>query len=262
MTGAFGAVTSMDSTLLFVSGNSFGVKHVLLDAERNLRTLHNDTTTHGIQSTLAALSREPLAYYHRSGPLGDVFSAGPQPTGGGRIAVVGLGVGAMAAYAQPGQHFTFYEIDPGVARIAENPQCFTFLTDCRGTYDIVLGDGLEKLALAPDRCFDLIILDAFSSDIIPRHLVSGEALKIYLSKLADGGLVAFHITNVHVELEPVLGQLAAEAGLVCLSRADLETSDAERSMGKLPSHYLALAQRAQDIRGLADAPGWRTVGST
>lgn len=244
---------------LFISGNSFGVKLVVYDPQRKLRTLLNDNTRHGIQSTDPALSREPLAYFHRSGPVGDVFAACPDPEAKARVAIIGLGVGVMACYAEPGQHFTFYEIDPAVAQIAGDPQYFTFLAHCRGTYDIVLGDGRERLAKAPGRHYDLIILDAFTSDVIPRHLVSAEALGLYLSKLADGGMLAFHISNVHTDLEPVLGKLAAQAGLACLARADLDVSEEERSTGKLPSHYLAMSRSPQDLRKLADKPGWKTV---
>jgi len=249
----------MESTPLFISGNSFGLKLVVFDPRRKLRTLLNDNIRHGIQSTDPALSREPLAYFHRSGPVGDVFAACPGPDAKARVAIIGLGVGAMACYAEPGQHFTFYEIDPAVAQIASDPQYFTFLAHCRGTYEIVLGDGRERLAEAPSRHYDLIILDAFTSDVIPTHLVSAEALELYLSKLADGGTLVFDISNVHTDFESVLGKLAAQAGLACLSRADLDVSDQQRSTGKLPSHYLAMGRSPQDLRKLADKPGWKTV---
>ena len=248
----------MDSAPQFVSANSFGVKLVVVDAELGLRILLNDAARHGIQSTDAARSDEPLAYYHRSGPLGDVFAAWQGPDANARVAIVGLGVGAMAAYAEPGQHFTFYEIDPMVADIAGDSKYFTFLARCRGTYEIVLGDGLEALARAPDGHYGMIILDAFTSDRIPMHLLSRQALDVYRSKLDDGGVLVFHISNVHQELEPALARLAAEADWGCLARADLDLDEEERSIGKLPSHYLVIARRPEDLRRLAENDRWRS----
>ncbi len=248
----------MESIPLFISANQFGLKRVVFDPQRNLRILLNDQTRHGMQSADAARSAEPLAYCHRDGPLGDVFSAW-RPNTGAQVAVIGLGVGCVAAYAQPGQHWTFYEIDPGVAQIAADPQYFTFLSQCRGTYEIVLGDGRESLARAPDQRYDMIALDAFANDTIPPHLVCAEALQLYLDKLTPAGILVFHITNVHVALLPPLAGLAAEAGLICMSCADLEVSDDERSMGKLPSHYAVLARSPKPIARLIDNPKWTTA---
>ncbi|MCP4250024.1 MAG: hypothetical protein GY778_23530 [bacterium] len=246
----------MESIPLYVSANEFGLKRVVLDPDRNLRILLNDNTRHGAQSADPALRAEPLTYFHRAGPLGDVLTAGDPSLDGAQVAIIGLGVGCMAAYAEPGQHFTFYEIDPGVAAIASDPQYFTFLSECRGSYEIVVGDGLESLARAPAGEFDVIILDAFTSDVIPPHLVSADALQTYLSKLAPAGLLVFHITNVHVELQPALAALAADAGLCGLACADLEVTDAERQAGRSASHYVALARDATPLARLAENPRW------
>jgi spermidine synthase len=242
-----------------VERNFFGVKRVICDTERNLRILVHGSTDHGGQSIEPTLRSEPLAYYHRSGPAGDLFSVVTGENGARRIAVIGLGIGSMAAYAEPGQHLTFYEIDPAVARIAANPGLFSFLSRCRGTYEIVLGDGRLTLADAPDGHYDLIVLDAFSSDAIPTHLLTREALQLYLRKLARGGVLAFHVSNNYLDLEPVVGRLAAEAGLTCWSRADLNVSEEERSQGKRPSHYIVMARGTLDVHSLADKPQWKRV---
>jgi hypothetical protein len=252
---------SLKGTPILAERNFFGVKRVVCDTERNLRILVHGSTDHGSQSMDPKFSGEPLAYYHRSGPAGDIFAAVAGENGARHIAIIGLGVGSMAAYAEPGQHLTFYEIDPAVARIAADPDFFTFLSRCRGTYEIVLGDGRLTLADAPDGHYDLIVLDAFSSDAIPTHLLTREALQLYLRKLARGGVLAFHVSNNYLDLEPVVGRLAAEAGLVCLSRADLNVSEEDRSRGKRPSHYMVMACRAQDIRLLANNPQWKKVTS-
>lgn len=249
----------MDYTPQFVVANAFGAKFVLLDAERNLRILLNDGSRHGSQSVEPGRGDEPLDYFHRSGPLGDVFAALGAADRAARVAIIGLGVGAMAAYAQPGQHFTFYEIDPAVADIARDTRYFTFLSRCRGTHEVVIGDGRLMLSQAPDRHYDMIILDAFSSDAIPEHLVSREALDLYLQKLAHAGILVFDISNVHVELAPILGAMAAKAGLVCLSRFDRQVSDEERAIGKLPSQYAVIARGLDDVRVLVDDPAWKTV---
>ena len=215
----------MKSDPLFIASNSFGTKLVVDDPERCLRTLLHEGTRHGIQSTEPGQAREPLGYYHRTGPLGDVFTAADKSDR--RVAVIGLGVGAMAAYALPGQHFVFFEIDPLVVRIAQNPNLFDYLRQCRGTYEVVQGDGLESLTRSPARSFDLIVVDAFTSDVIPEHLRSRQACDVYLDKLAPHGLLAFHISTTNVDLEPMLAKLAAESSLACRMRSDPQVSDDE-----------------------------------
>src|SRR5262245_6761312 len=117
----------MESVLLYFSGNSYGLLRVVFDPVWKARVLLNGATRHGMQSVDPARSDEPLAYYHRNGPLGDIFAGWKPPAVGGHVGIVGLGVGSIAAYAQPGQHFTFYEIDPAVAQIAADTRYFTFL---------------------------------------------------------------------------------------------------------------------------------------
>ena len=239
--------------------NFFGVKRVVVDPQRRLRILVHGSTQHGMQSVEPRPRPEPLAYYHPSGPIGDVFAAFRGDQAKARVAIIGLGVGAMAAYAEPGQSFTLYEIDPAVARIASDPELFTFLDSCRGTYEIIPGDGRLTLARAPDRSYGMVVLDAFSSDAIPTHLLTRQALEVYLAKLADDGVLVFHISNLYLDLEPVVGRLAAELGLVCLSRADLAVSRKDQARGKLPSHYVAMARRREDLGSLAENPLWKPV---
>ena len=122
-----------------------------------------------------------------------------------------------------------------------------------------LGDGRDTLSKTSDRHYGMIILDAFSSDVIPEHLLAREALDLYLQKLVDGGILVFHVSNVHVEFEPILARLAAETGLTCLSRFDRDVSDDERATGKAPAHYVVIARKLEDVRTLADNPSWKTV---
>jgi hypothetical protein len=175
--------------------------------------------------------------------------------------VVGLGTGTMACYAEPGQRLTFYEIDPAVVRIARDCRYFTFLKECRGNYDVVQGDGRLTLARARDKEYGLIVLDAFSSDSIPMHLVTREALALYLSKLADGGLLVFNVSNRYFDLEPLLGDLARDGGLACRTRleGDEDISAVERNLGKLASHIVVMARRPADLGTLAGDARWRQV---
>jgi hypothetical protein len=239
---------------LCLERNFFGVKRVACSPGSEFRVLVHGGTIHGRQFTDPARSREPLTYYHRTGPAGDLFRALNDRRPQANVAVIGLGAGSVACYAQPEQHFTFYELDPAVARIAEDPRYFTFLRQCAAPYDIVLGDGRLTLARSPEGRYDLILLDAFSSDAIPTHLLTREALQLYLRKLAPGGWIAFHYTNAALEIGPVLANLAAEAGLTCLYRDDRTSGD-----GKTPAKYAALARNPADLADLAAAPGWQPL---
>lgn len=239
--------------------NFFGVKRVRFEQDGALHRLIHGSTAHGIQNSSPALQREALGYYHRSGPIGDIFSAVVAPHAEAKVAVVGLGTGAMAAYAEPGQHFTFYEIDPAVARLAEDPRFFTYLLNCEGAYDLVFGDGRLRLAESPPGAFHLIILDAFSSDAIPVHLLSREALGTYLDKLRPDGVIAFHISNRYVNLVPVLGNLARDAGLKCLIRNDRKVPPEEKRAGRWPAVYVVMAGSDKPIAELIDNPNWQSL---
>lgn len=206
-----------------------------------------------MQALDPAARRVPLGYYHPTGPLGDVFA-----TGGGPVAAVGLGTGAVASYGKPGQRFTFYEIDPVVIRLAADPRYFRYLADSPATIEVVPGDARLTLGKAPDARYQLILLDAYSSDSIPVHLLTREALRVYLSKLAPGGRLAFHISNLHLDLRPVLGNLARDAGLVCYYRED-DASESQAAEGKASSRWVVMARRAEDLGPLARSRHWQPL---
>jgi len=250
-----------EGNLLHVERNFFGVKRVVAGKQGRARVLYHGTTVHGMQWVDPRSAQTPLAYYHPSGPICEVFRVLAGRDTRPRVGAIGLGTGAVAAFAQPGQHFVFYEIDPGVARIAANPRYFTFLAASRGTCRVVLGDGRLAMARARAGSYGLIFLDAYSSDAIPTHLLSREAMAVYLSKLADGGVLAFHITNRFMDLEPVVANLARDAHLVCRVRAErwADLSNAERAQGCVPSHVVIMARRFEDLGPLAEADHWRTL---
>ena len=181
-TGSFGHVLNTERSF-------FGVSRVTNSPDGRYRYLIHGGTLHGIQSLDATRSREPLAYYTATGPAGEIFRAAQAKAPHGDWAIVGLGAGAMACYLQPGQTLTYYEIDPLVVRLAKDPRYFTFMEHCAPQARIVLGDARLKLHHAPDAHYGLIVLDAFSGDSIPMHLLTREALAMYQRKLAPGGLL-------------------------------------------------------------------------
>ena len=236
---------------LYVSRTFFGVYRVTSDEKAGNHSLFHGTTLHGMQSLDPAAAGDPLTYYHRRGPIGQAFASLPPAATRGRIAAVGLGVGTLAAYRTPGQQWTFYEIDPEVERIARTDEYFTFMRACGESCQVVLGDARLSLVRAPQRSYGMMILDAFSSDAIPIHLMTSEALDLYLSRLAPGGVLAFHISNRHLNLAPVLGRLAVSHGLaVRLQRHGDDTP------GLFPSWWMVMSRDAKDLGPLASDTRW------
>ena len=152
------------------------------------RQLIHGSTIHGLQSTEPARSREPLAYYYETGPIGQVFRSPSIGLQLREVAIVGLGAGSLSCYAEGWRRFTYYEIDPLVEKIARDPRFFTFLRDCSPGTGIVIGDARLSLRAAEAHKYDLVVVDAFSSDTVPVHLVTREAIELYLTKLTDQGI--------------------------------------------------------------------------
>jgi SAM-dependent methyltransferase len=246
---------------LHASRNFFGTLRVAEGntAEGEEHWLHHGSTLHGKQSTDPARACRPLSYYHREGPLGSVFAAFDlKPDADARrVAVVGLGAGTTAAYARAGETWTFYEIDPAVVSIARDPKLFTYLTKCAAApVEVVLGDARLRLRDAAPDAYDLIVLDAFSSDAVPAHLLTREALALYLSKLAARGLIVFHVSNRSLDLERVVGGDARDAGLVARIFADGEYKP---EIGKDPSTWVVVARSPQDLGALSLDTRWQTL---
>ena len=236
----------------------FGVSQVRSFPAQRLNLLVSGATNHGAQSFDPARRQEPLSYYHRTGPVGQLFGDRPDKFGS-RVAIIGLGTGSLACYGSPGQQFTFYEIDPTVVRIARDTRFFSFLQICPPNVEVVLGDARISFAEARDASYGLIVLDAFSSDAIPSHLLTREAVALYTRKLAAAGLLAIHISNNHLDLESTVANLAHDAGLVAVTRLDEYVTAAETRAGKTPSHWVVLARRRADLGGLGKDSRWREL---
>jgi hypothetical protein len=255
--GAYGGVYGRT---LYQVRSFFGVYRVTLDPTGSYRTLVHGDTVHGRQSVDPARAHEPLSYYYRTGPIGQVFQALDGDERLNKVGVVGLGTGALACYAKTGQEWTFYEIDPAVVAIARDSGQFTFFTGGLVQPALVVGDARLKLARSAER-FGLLVLDAFSSDAIPIHLMTREALQIYCDHLSADGVLAFNISSRYFDLEGVLADLAsrAEPPLVCLTQKDLAVPEYDKRLGKAPSHWVVMARRPEALAKLIRQPGWHEV---
>ena len=213
----------LSSHTLYQERSFFGVmavrESVLTDEKNQPETYHelfHGTTKHGAQRLPEPLATIPLTYYSQPGPMGQLFKTFDTASANWNIGVVGLGAGALACYAKPNQHWTLYEIDPLVIDIAKNTDYFTYLSRCLPNAAMRVGDARLALEKEPDQHFDLLMMDAFSSDAVPTHLITKEALELYFKKLKPNGILAFHITNRHLALKKVLSIDAEHAHFAAL----------------------------------------------
>jgi hypothetical protein len=208
---------SLLTTTLHQKRTFFGVLSVrestLIDEQNRPEKYHeffHGTTKHGAQRLVAGQQQAPLTYYSRPGPIGQLFKTYELESQEWVIGAVGLGAGALACYSRPNQAWSFYEIDPTVVEIAKNPSYFKYLYLCGKNIQMHIGDARLSLLKEPDNKFDLLIMDAFSSDSVPTHLLTQEALELYFSKLKPTGILAFHITNRHLSLKKILADHARQ----------------------------------------------------
>jgi hypothetical protein len=235
----------------------FGV--VKVQAQDGYQLMVHGTTLHGAQA-IGEDALLPATYYAASTPIGQVFSA---HTDEGRVAVVGLGVGSVACYAKPGQDYIYFEIDPIVARFASDPARFTYLSTCTPDAEIVLGDGRLTLANEPEAAFELLLIDAFSSDSVPAHLLTREAVSLYLSRVSqDDGIVLLHVSNQHMALATVVSRIAADLGVPGrMQYYTPPTGPDTKPFHSQASIVVALAHNEAALASLAAADGWEPVKS-
>jgi hypothetical protein len=231
------AVALSGSGALERSRSFFGIYKVVTDGDHHV--LYDGTTVHGVQRVGSA---EPLEYYTRAGPAGQAFTAlRPRSVG-----AIGLGAGGIACYG----HVTFFEIDPEVVRIARDPRLFTYLRSCPSR--VLVGDGRRLLVREPPGRFDLIVVDAFNSDAIPVHLITRQALAIYLRRAPA---VMFHISNRYLRLEPVLGNIARDGAFACMAQT-YKPTQAQLDAGVAQSKWAVLARMPAALGRLGSDPRW------
>jgi hypothetical protein len=250
------AASTLPSPAVMRERSFFGTHVVSDDPATGLRVYGNGTTVHGAQrlSDLGSGRPEPLYYYHRNGPMGQVM-ASARGVAARHVGVVGLGTGSLACYARAGQAWEFYEIDPVVDRIARDPALFGFMPGCAGDAPTHLGDARLVLA-AQERQFDLLFIDAFSSDTVPVHLMTHEAMRMYLDRVSEDGIVVYHVSNRYYDLERPLGPSVAMLGAhaVWQDYPGRQHDDP----GDSPSRVVLVARSAEALAGFA-SPSWQPL---
>ena len=239
----------------------FGVYRVAVSSDGNFHILTHGTTLHGAQrirdsSGVYQDDLTPTTYYHPNSPMARTIADTRERLAAqgrlGRYGVIGLGTGSLACYAQAGERWRFFEIDPLVVKIASTPERFSFLHYCQPEPDIVIGDARLTIAKEPPESFDLIIVDAFTSDAVPVHLMTAEALRLYASKLTSDGIVLLHISNRYLDLDSVV---AATLPLVPeLKGLILSDDDADGSYASSTSTVAILSRSADVIDGFRHTP--------
>lgn len=233
----------------------FGVNLVLAREHGRLHELLSGTTLHGSERVGPGPPR-PLSYYSRRGPAAQAFAELPRATTA-NVATMGLGAGSLACYARPGGRFTFYEIDPTVVKIARDPRLFSFLRDCPVRPRVVIGDGRRGLERAPRGGLGMVVLDAFSSDAVPVHLITRDAVELYLARLTPHGAILFNLSNRYLHLEPVIANIGGDLGLTCRIQRHLPTRG-ERRRGYVPSTWAMLVRSPPDLGRVEGDRRWRS----
>lgn len=240
-------------------GRSFyGAYIVTEDKTEGYRRLFHGTTLHGVERIAAADRPEPLSYYARGGPLGDVMRA----LGGNAsdIGVIGLGAGSSGCYATPDQRWTFYEIDALVEDIVARSGMFRLLKTCAPQAKIVLGDGRLNLEREAATRYDLLMVDAFSSDAIPVHLLTSEAFAGYVRALKPNGALVIHISNRNLDLAPIVAAIAPVAGLIAYER-NFKPAAGIDVTATSPSEWVVLARSLADLGPLAADQRWKRLAA-
>ena len=240
----------------------FGVLTVSASSDGRHRILSHGNTIHGAQHIADAAANagrpEPLTYYTAEGPLASAITGHRDRLGRPiNVGIVGLGAGSLACYAGHGDSWRYYEIDPAVVRIASDPRHFRFLSTCSPDAPIIVGDARLTVMREPDGLFDVLVIDAFSSDAIPVHLMTREAIAGYIDKLAPGGILVMHISNRFMELRGVLAAISTSEKLVgagLLHRRSVEDNKALRTTAEA----VVMARSPDEIRQFVDA-GWEPL---
>ncbi|MBL8548681.1 MAG: fused MFS/spermidine synthase [Hyphomonadaceae bacterium] len=251
---AFVAASLPHVSAPFVGRSFYGVVRVVDSPDGKWRMFAHGTTNHGVQSRRPETALVPAGYY---GPLTPIGSAFRVLNGADRlheVAVLGLGAGAMACHARAGQSWMFVEIDPLVVRVAEDPRYFTFLSRCTPNAPVIVGDARLEMQRQPAGKFDLIVADAFSSDAVPTHLITEEAMALYLSRLTSNGVALIHVSNRNLALADVAARAAEAAGATVLHRSYMPQGF---DMANVGSEVLAIANTPEALAPLAAEAEWR-----
>ncbi len=246
--------------VLVAERSFFGVHRIVERRNGHYYALLHGVILHGLQSTDPTRREVPLAYYYPTSPLGRALTALNEKGGPYKLGIVGLGTGASAVYGRAGDEYVFFEIDPVVVELARDSGYFSYLANSRAEIRYVLGDARLTLAKEPDSYYDVLVLDAFSSDSIPAHLLTLEAVEIYLRKLKEGGILLFHISNKYLDLRPVMASVAQELNLPCSLYDDTFLDEEEKRLGKLPSKWVLMGKGKEGhFEVVSQFSGWEPL---
>lgn len=241
---------------IFADRSFFGVIRVVDSPSGDYRMVVHGTTVHGVQALIGDVL-QPRAYYAPTTPIAQTFRLYADAKS---VAIAGLGVGVTACFSRPDQNWTFFEIDPLMADVAVNPKYFTFMSGCRPNADIVLGDARIKLADYQTGAFDLVMLDAFSSDSVPTHLMTHEAFQLYFDKLTPDGLLMVHISNHHLSLRNVVARVADASGASSVHRI-YRPSAAEKADGANASEVVLVSRNSATLERALATGDWEKLAS-
>ncbi len=251
----------------FSERSFFGVHRIAMTTNDQIRTLMHGTTVHGAMRVrdIAGQPVEtplPSTYYYPGSPMARGVDAARVSSGktdaGLVVGIIGLGTGSLSCYSRPNEVWRFYEIDPLVVKLARTPKLFSFLSRCRPAADIVMGDARLTLAKEKTQYFDYLVIDAFSSDSVPVHLLTTEAVRLYLSRLSEHGILALHISNRHLDLGGVAAAVAnAIPGAVAALADDRPSSKTLDQSGSL---VMFIAKSAKALEPVSAMPYVTPVG--
>jgi hypothetical protein len=263
---AAAALSPSDLQTIHVERSFFGTHRVVSSDDGSMRILLHGTTVHGARRLKDAAGAPvsvltPATYYHPTSPMArGVAAARAWLLAQGKpfsVGIVGLGAGSLACYSRAGETWRYYEIDPAVIRVATDPTLFDFLARCLPKPDIVIGDARLTLAREPSQTFGYLVLDAFSSDSVPVHLLTAEALRLYLDKLDPDGLIALHLSNRHLDLVAALG---STVGLIPGIEVALVDDDRPaEGLDRLPSQVVFIARKPEALHAVRAWPDARPL---
>lgn len=248
--------------LLYRVRTFYSTLKVETDANNKFTMLFHGSTLHGRQLLDSERHKLPIGYYSKGSPVSEVFQFARKENGNfSKVGIIGLGTGTLAAYGLKGEQWSFYEIDPMVIHLARDSNYFSYLKDSEifSNAQFLEGDARIRLKESENSKFDLLIFDAFSSDSIPTHLLTAEALSLYQEKLKSGGIMLFHVSSWYFNLAPVLGSVAKNLGMQAFLKAQYLTEEDEEKDGRVSSKWIVVTKDEVLSKKMGTKLGWKAL---